>query len=125
MLDGKLLEVLEKEGVVTIVTWGASPEPNAVCTWNSYVKTTEDDRLLIPVAGMKTAQENLALQEKLIIMLGSREVEGFNGYQGTGFEIKGTGIVKDSGAEFDMMKNEFSFMKRLLEVKVLSAKQLL
>lgn len=118
MLDGKLLEVLEKEGVVTIVTWGASPEPNAVCTWNSYVKTTEDDRLLIPVAGMKTAQENLALQEKLIIMLGSREVEGFNGYQGTG-------IVIDSGAEFDMMKNEFSFMKRLLEVKVLSAKQLL
>ena len=58
-------------------------------------------------------------------MLGSREVEGFNGYQGTGFEIKGTGIVIDSGAEFDMMKNEFSFMKRLLEVKVLSAKQLL
>lgn len=51
-------------------------------------------------------------------MLGSREVEGFNGYQGTG-------IVIDSGAEFDMMKNEFSFMKRLLEVKVLSAKQLL
>ena len=43
----KLLDVLKKDGVVAIATLG--PEgPHLVNTWNSYIRLSEDGRLLIP-----------------------------------------------------------------------------
>lgn len=124
-MNEKLLEVLAHEGAVTIVTWSESTPPNAVCTWNSYIEVSEKDTLLIPVAGMTTARKNLAVQPELLVMLGSREVEGFNGYQGTGFEIKGKGTIREQGADFDFMKEKYGFMNALLEVEIDSARQLL
>lgn len=125
-MDNKLQEVLKNEGVLTIVTWNGTNEPNTVATWNSYVRITEEETLLIPVAGMSTAQSNLNENPgNIILMLGSREVEGFNGYQGTGFEIKGTGTILSEGEKFDKMKEEFSFLNKVLEVKISSARQLL
>lgn len=45
----KLLEVLEKDGVVAIATLGPDG-PHMVNTWNSYIRVSEDGRLLIPAA---------------------------------------------------------------------------
>lgn len=50
---------------------------------------------------------------------------GFNGYQGTGFRILGTGRLINEGAEFDEMKTKFPFLRSVLEVTVTEAKQLL
>lgn len=47
MLTDKFHEVLEKEGVVSIVSWGVD-EPHLVNTWNSYLVVTADERILIP-----------------------------------------------------------------------------
>jgi len=39
--------------------------------------------------------------------------------------IEGTAKYLASGSEFDMMKEKFSFLTRVLEITVISAKQML
>ena len=124
-MDAKLAEVLTHEGVVTIITWTEGSEPNAVGTWNSYIHVDAAERLLIPVAGMTVAQQNLAVNDRIILMLGAREVEGFNGYQGTGFNIQGTAVVEESGPAWDVIHADFPWAKKALVVTVASARQLL
>jgi hypothetical protein len=123
MLTEKFFDVLKKEGVVSIVSWGID-EPHVVNTWNSYINVTSDERILIPAAGMRKTQKNVEQNNKVKITLGSKEVMGYQ-YPGTGFVIEGTAKYLESGSDFDMMKEKFSFLSRVLEVTVTSAKQTL
>jgi hypothetical protein len=122
MLTEKFFDVLKKEGVVSIVSWGID-EPHVINTWNSYINVTSDERILIPAAGMRKTQKNVEQNSKVKIALGSKEVLGYKDYQGTGFVIEGTAKYLESGSDFDMMKEKFSFLSRVLEVTVTSAKQ--
>jgi len=124
MLTEKFFEVINKEGVVTIVSWGID-EPHVVNTWNSYLVVTPDERILIPAYAMRRTEKNVNQNNKIKIALGSKEVLGYNDYQGTGFAIEGTAKFVESGSEFDMMKEKFSFLTRVLEITVTSAKQML
>lgn len=124
MLSEKFHEVLEKEGVVSIVSWGTE-EPHIVNTWNSYIIVTEDERLLIPAYAMRKTEKNILHNNKVKLSLGSKEVLGYKDYQGTGFIVEGTASYLSEGAEFDQMKEKFSFLTRVLEVTVTSAKQML
>lgn len=49
----------------------------------------------------------------------------YKDFQGTGFLIEGTAAYIESGEEYDMMKNKFSFLTRVLEITVEKAKQML
>ena len=124
MLSEKFLDVLKKEGVVSIVSWGID-EPHVVNTWNSYLVVTSDERILIPAYAMRRTEKNVNQNNKVKIALGSKEVLGYNDYQGTGFVIEGTAKYLESGSEFDMMKEKFSFLTRVLAITVTSAKQML
>ena len=124
MLSEKFFEVLKYEGVVSIVSWGSTEEANITNTWNSYL-VIRDDRILLPAAGMNSTEADVAVNNKVKVTLGAREVEGFNNYQGTGFLINGTASFIESGEEFDMMKEKFPFLRKVLEIKVNSSKQLL
>lgn len=124
MLSEKFHDVLKNEGVVSIVSWGTD-EPHIVNTWNSYLVVTSDERILIPAYAMRKTEKNLAKNNKLKMALGSKNVIGYNDYQGTGFVVEGTGKYLESGSEFEMMKEKFSFLTRVLEVTVTSAKQML
>ena len=124
MLTEKFFDVLKKEGVVSIVSWGID-EPHVVNTWNSYLEVTSDERILIPAYAMRRTEKNVNQNNKVKIALGSREVLGYKDYQGTGFVIEGTARYLESGSEFDMMKEKFSFLTRVLEITVTSAKQML
>lgn len=104
---------------------GNDDKPNVRCTWNSYLRITEDERILAPIAGFTSVQGDVAKNDQVVLTLGSREVEGFNNYQGTGFLVEERARFTDSGNEFEQMKVEFPFMNKLLEVTVESAKQLL
>lgn len=123
MLTEKFFEVIAKEGVVSIVSWG-NEEPHVVNTWNSYVNITEDGRLLIPAAGMRKTQKNVGVNNKVKLTLGSKEVMGYK-YMGTGFLLEGTANFVESGSEFEMMKEKFPFLNRVLEVTITSLKQTL
>lgn len=124
MLSDKFHEVLENEGIVTIVTWG-NEEPHIVNEWNSYLVVTEDERILIPAGIMHTTEKNIKVNNKIKMALGSKNVKGYDNYQGTGFVIEGIARFFSSGAEFNMMKKKFEFLSRVLEITVTSAKQML
>ncbi|MBI6874446.1 pyridoxamine 5'-phosphate oxidase family protein [Clostridium aciditolerans] len=123
MLNEKLLEVISHEGVTAIASC-SNNEVHVVNTWNSYINTTEDGRLLIPAAGMRKTQKNIELNNKIKVTVGSKEVMGYK-YLGTGFLIEGTAKFVESGSEFDMMKEKYPFLSRVLEITVTSAKQTL
>ncbi len=123
-LTEKFFDVINHEGVVSIVSWGLD-EPHIANTWNSYIVVTEDGRILIPAYGLRKTQKNVEVNNKIKLTLGSREVLGYKDYQGTGFLITGTAQYLSSGDDYDMMKEKFSFLSRVLEVTVISEKQTL
>lgn len=122
-LSEKFFEVLNHEGVVSIMSWGV--EPHLVNTWNSYLVVTEDERILIPAYGFRKTQKNVDVNNKVKISLGSKDVVGYKDYQGTGFIIEGAARYIESGDEYDMMKTKFSFLTRVLEITVDKATQML
>lgn len=124
MLTDKFHEVLENEGVVSIVSWGVD-EPHLVNTWNSYLVVTADERILIPAYAMHRTEKNVNQNNKIKIALGSKDVLGYKDYQGTGFAVEGTAKFIKDGSEYEMMKEKFSFLTRVLEITVTSAKQML
>jgi predicted pyridoxine 5'-phosphate oxidase superfamily flavin-nucleotide-binding protein len=124
MLTEKFYEVLNHEGVVSIVSWGED-EAHVTCTWNSYLVVTADERILIPAAGMNSTEKDVNHNDKIKLTLGAREVMGRNNYQGTGFEIGGNAKFLTKGSKYDMMKEKYPFLNRVLEITVTSAKQLL
>ena len=69
-----MLEVLKNEGLVSIVT--QSVEAHVINTWNSYIEITEEGKLLIPAGRMNTTENNLIENNKVLMTLGSREVDG-------------------------------------------------
>ncbi len=122
-LTEKFFEVLKHEGVVSIVSWGL--ETHVVNTWNSFLVVTDDGRILIPAYGFRKTEKNVNVNNHVKLTLGSKEVLGYKDYQGTGFLIDGIAKYKDSGEDYEMMKQKFSFLTRVLEVTVTSAKQML
>lgn len=124
MLTEKFYEVLKHEGVVSITSWGVD-EPHVTNTWNSYLVVTDDNRILIPAAGLRSTQADVEANNRVKVTLGSKEVMGFNDYQGTGFLIEGTAKFLSEGPDFDMMTEKYPFANRVLEITVASAKQLL
>ncbi|MCX6158733.1 MAG: pyridoxamine 5'-phosphate oxidase family protein [Ignavibacteriae bacterium] len=122
-LSEKFLEVLQHEGVVSIVSWGI--ETHVANTWNSYLVVTDDERILIPAYGFRKTEKNVDVNNKVKLTLGSKDVLGNNDYQGTGFLVNGTAKYISSGDEYDFMKKKFSFLTRVLEITVENATQML
>ncbi len=115
-------EVLNFNGVVSMTTW-ANGDAHVSNTWNSYLVITEDDKLLIPAAWLNKTEANaVANGDKMIITLGSHEVQGKMG-MGTGFVLNGTAKFLTEGANFDLMKEKFSFTTRVLEFTAETIKQ--
>ena len=122
MLTGKFYDVLKHQGVVSVVSW-SEDEPHIVNTWNSFLVVTEDERILIPAYGYRKTERNVNANNKVKMALGSKEVSGFKDYPGTGFVVEGTAKFLESGSEFDMMKEKFPFLTRVMEITVTSAQQ--
>ncbi len=122
-LSEKFLEVLQHEGVVSIVSWGV--ETHVANTWNSYLVITDDERILIPAYGFRKTEKNVDVNSNVKLTLGSKDVLGYKDYQGTGFLVDGTAKYISEGKEYDFMKEKFSFLTRVLEVTVETAKQML
>lgn len=123
MIPEKMLEVLKNDGVVAIATLGKDG-PHMVNTWNSYVKTTDDGRLLIPAGYMQHTEANVAFNNNVLITLGSSKVAGNRG-PGTGFLIKGKATFVTSGPDFDVLKAKFGWARATLAVTIDSVTQTL
>ncbi len=67
---------------------------------------------------MRRTEKNVNVNNKVKMALGSKNVLGYNDYQGTARFF-------DSGSKFDMIKEKFAFLTRVLEIMVTTAKQML
>jgi predicted pyridoxine 5'-phosphate oxidase superfamily flavin-nucleotide-binding protein len=123
MIPEKLTEVLKNDGVVAIATLGQDG-PHMVNTWNSYIRVTDDERLLIPVGYMHRTEANIAFNNQVLITLGSRKVAGNMG-PGAGFLIKGTAGIETSGPDFDVIKAKFAWARAVMAVTANSIEQTL
>ena len=123
MFTEKFLEVLNKEGVVSIVTC-ANNEAHVSNTWNIYLVIVEGNKILIPAAAMINTENNININPNVKLTLGSHEVMGYR-YMGTGFLLEGTARFLKDGENFKMMRDKFPFLTRVLEVTVSSCKQTL
>jgi predicted pyridoxine 5'-phosphate oxidase superfamily flavin-nucleotide-binding protein len=123
MFTEKFFEVLNHEGVVSIVTC-SNNEAHVCNTWNSYLIIEDGNKILIPAAAMIKTEANINSNPKVKLTLGSREVMGYK-YMGTGFLLEGTAKFLREGDSFKMMKEKYPFLTRVLEVTVNSCKQTL
>jgi hypothetical protein len=123
MIPEKLLEVLKYDGVVAIATLGQEG-PHMVNTWNSYIRITDDERILIPVGYMHRTEANIAFNNQVLITLGSRKVAGNMG-PGAGFLIKGMASIETSGSDFDLIKAKFAWARAVMAVTASSIEQTL
>nr|WP_232209746.1 pyridoxamine 5'-phosphate oxidase family protein [Chlorobium ferrooxidans] len=123
MIPEKLTEILKHDGVVAIATLGQNG-PHMVNTWNSYVRITDAERILIPVGYMQLTEANIAFNNQVLITLGSRKVAGNMG-PGAGFLIKGTASIETSGADFDVIKAKFAWARAVMAVTASSIEQTL
>ncbi len=123
MFNEKFLDVIAHDGVVSIVSC-ADNEAHVVNTWNKYLTIAGEDRLLIPAAGMRHTEKNVNENAAVQLTLGSHECMGYRSL-GTGYLIEGTAKFLESGAEYDMMKEKFSFLSRVLEITVQKVTQTL
>jgi len=121
MFDERFMMVVSKEGIVSIVSC-SDGEAHVVNTWNSYLAFPGENRMLIPVYGMRKTQKKVEMNNKVLITLGTKEIEGKMG-PGTGYLIHGTAKFMKSGPEFEMMKQKFTWANRVLEVTVSSVTQ--
>ncbi|MGO0883887.1 pyridoxamine 5'-phosphate oxidase family protein [Clostridioides difficile] len=123
MFTEKFLEVLNNEGVVSIVTC-VNNEAHVSNTWNSYLVLVEENKILIPAAAMINTENNININPNVKLTLGSHEVMGYR-YMGTGFLLEGTARFLKDGENFKVMIDKFPFLTRVLEVTVTSCKQTL
>ena len=123
MLPEKLMQVLQHDGVVAIATQGENG-PHLVNTWNTYIQVTPEESFLVPAGYMNKTEDNINRDNRVLVTVGAREVEGFHG-TGTGFLIEGKATFHKAGAPFDMIKEKFPWARAALEIKIDSATQTL
>jgi hypothetical protein len=114
MIPETLQQILKQDGVVAIATLGQDG-PHLVNTWNSYIRTTDDGRLLIPAGYMHRTEANVAFNPEVLITVGSSKVQGLHG-PGSGFLIKGKAAFITSGPDYDLLKAKFSWLRATLAV---------
>jgi hypothetical protein len=119
----KLLEILNQDGVVALVTMGPDA-PHMVNSWNSYLRVTQDGRLLIPAGAMHQTEANIATNKHVLVSMGSSKVPGKHG-PGTGFLIKGEAAFLTSGPDFAAVKAAFGWARAALAITIKSATQTL
>ena len=108
-------QVLEHEGVVSIVTW-AQGDAHVVNTWNSYLRIADGDTILMPAAGMNKTEENIKLNPRVKMTVGSGSVQGSIG-MGAGFYLEWDAEFLYEGSKFEATKEAFPFATRALAVK--------
>jgi len=123
MFNEKFKQVINDEGVVSIVTFN-DKEAHVSNTWNSYLTLVDENTILIPAAGMIKTEKNILINPQVKLTLGSKNVEGHIG-MGTGFYLEGTGSFLREGEKYNMMKEKFPFLTRVLVIEVSLVKQTL
>ena len=118
-IEGKAKEVMEKTEVVTIGTWGEDG-PHLVATWGGFVRTIgikDGEIIIIPAGGYHKTEENLKSNDRVQVLVASKQVEGTHG-PGTGFRLSGRGELQTGGELAEITKSKFSWARGALVIYV-------
>ena len=120
MLSEKIKSILKHEGVVTVVAQGED-FPHVVNTWNSFV-LVYDNYLIVPVGGMTHMEAILKKNNRIIVVIGSKEVEGLHG-EGAGFHINATANISYEGSEYKIIREKFAWARAIMKIDLIDFKQ--
>ncbi|MGC9398075.1 MAG: pyridoxamine 5'-phosphate oxidase family protein [Anaerolineae bacterium] len=123
MLKDSVLEVLQHEGPVAIVTH-SDRGPHLVATWASYIEIVDDTRLAIPAGGYRQTEQNLEAGSPVQMLLASRDVKG-SGEAGTGFRLTGHGTMVTEGDVYEQIHDRFNWARAALVIRVDKIAQLI
>lgn len=121
-MNQKLIEILEHEvnaGLTIVTTDGQSP--HIANTWNHYVHVHEE-KLLIPAGGLVRTEKNVKTNSVVKLSISNPLVQGFQ-YPGTGLVLQGQASFETAGPAFDLMKKKFPWIRAVMVVEVVEAKQ--
>ena len=112
-------EVIDKAEWIAIATSGFDG-PHLAATWGEYVRalgTVNDEVLLVPVGGYRQTERNLAADNRIELLCGTRLVQGIHS-PGKGCRIRGRGHIRTSGEQFEATRRKFPWARGVLVVKV-------
>ena len=104
-----------------IMTQGPE-DAHLVSSWNSYIQWDQADALLIPVGGMRQAEENIKHNPQVKCILANKEVMGAS-YKGVGFSIYGEAEIIDQGEAYQKVKERFAWARAAMRIRITSVKQ--
>jgi len=119
-IEGICKEVIDKTEWVAIATCGDSG-PHIVATWGGYVKAlgiNDSGIIVIPAGYYNITEENLKQNNRVELLIATRQVNGTNGHPGQGCSISGRGEIQTSGKFADMAKSKFSWARGALVITV-------
>lgn len=117
-IQEKCKAVLDKGEWVAVATAGADG-PHLAGTWGDYIRALgiQENEIRIPVAGYRKTEQNLAKDNRIELLCGTRQVEGAHG-PGKGCRLRGTGQILTSGELFDAARKTFPWARGVLVVKI-------
>ena len=125
-LKGPIKDVLEKTEVVAIATYGENG-PHLVATWGDFIRSLEikdGKTIIIPVGGYHQTERNLKDDNRIQLLVGSKQVEGKNS-PGTGYRLFGRAEIITSGKYAELAKSKFPWARGALVIEIEKADQLL
>ncbi|CAM3453244.1 FMN-binding protein [Arcobacter aquimarinus] len=119
-MNEKIENILKYEGVFSVVAKG-DDFPHIVNTWNSYV-SFKDNNIFLPVAGMNKMEEVLKNENRVIVVIGTKELMGLHG-MGMGVKIVGKAKIFQDIEEYEVMKTKFEWARAVMKIEILEAYQ--
>lgn len=103
---------------IAIVTNGED-EPHVVGTWGEYARRLNSSAttIVVPAGGYHQTEKNLAKDDRIKLLIASREVQGSSG-PGQACEIVGTAELLTEGSTAEAAKRCFPWARGALVISV-------
>lgn len=119
-MNEKIESILKYEGVFSVVAKGED-FPHIVNTWNSYV-ILKNCEIFVPVAGMNKMEELLKKDNRVIVVIGTKELMGLHG-MGMGIKIIGYASISSDTKEYKDLKAKLEWPRAVMKIEILESYQ--
>lgn len=112
-------DILNKTEFISITTTG-NDGSHTVGTWGDYIKKLgiEDVTIKIPAYGYHKTEKNLIKNNRIKLLIASKNVKRPSGKFGQGCLLSGKGEIRTSGDSAELTKTKFQGARGVLIVSV-------
>jgi hypothetical protein len=118
-IAGVCLDVCQATEFVSIITMGADG-PHVVGNWGEYMRVlgVRENILVFPAGRYRQTEQNLQNDNRIQLLVASKQVQGSNGSAGQGCLIVGRAEILTTGDIADKTKARFRWARGALVVRV-------